>query len=63
MIFRVLKGPFSEPFYQCVTYGFYTEEWQEQFYTVFSLLTMFVIPLFVLIATYVCIFLTIASKS
>jgi hypothetical protein len=30
-----------KPFYQCVTYGFYTEEWQEQVYTIFSLLTMY----------------------
>ena len=39
-IFEVLQGPFQEPFYQCVTYGFYTQEWQEQFYSIFSLLTM-----------------------
>nr|CAH0110801.1 unnamed protein product [Daphnia galeata] len=62
LIFSVLKGPFRELFYQCVTYGFYTEEWQEQLYTVFSLLTMFVIPLMVLIGCYVCIFCTIAKK-
>lgn len=41
VIFSVLMGPFREPFYQCVTYGFYTEEsWQEKLYTIFSLLTM-----------------------
>ncbi|XP_045028301.1 gonadotropin-releasing hormone receptor isoform X2 [Daphnia magna] len=62
LIFRVLKGPFRELFYQCVTYGFYTEEWQEQLYTVFSLLTMFVIPLVILVVCYVCIFCTIAKK-
>ncbi|XP_046647007.1 gonadotropin-releasing hormone receptor-like [Daphnia pulicaria] len=62
LIFRVLRGPFRELFYQCVTYGFYTEEWQEQLYTVFSLLTMFVIPLIVLIGCYVCIFCTIAIE-
>ena len=57
-----MEGPFREPFYQCVTYEFYTERWQEQFYTIFSLLTMFVIPLVTLIASYVCILCTIASK-
>ncbi|XP_035215068.1 gonadotropin-releasing hormone II receptor-like [Stegodyphus dumicola] len=61
-IFRVVKGPFIEEFYQCVTYGFYTEEWQEQLYTMASLVLMFLLPLFILTFTYVCTFYTIAKK-
>ncbi|GIY53942.1 uncharacterized protein CEXT_815691 [Caerostris extrusa] len=60
VIFRVAKGPFVEEFYQCVTYGFYTAPWQEQLYTSFSLLFMFLIPLCILIATYTTTFATIA---
>ncbi|GIY00645.1 uncharacterized protein CDAR_83191 [Caerostris darwini] len=62
VIFRVAKGPFVEEFYQCVTYGFYTAPWQEQLYTSFSLLFMFLIPLCILIATYTTTFATIASE-
>ncbi len=51
-IFSVHKGPFVEEFYQCVTYGSYTAQWQEQLYSILSLLLMFVIPLVVLIVTY-----------
>nr|CAD7444844.1 unnamed protein product [Timema bartmani] len=60
MIFRVATGPFYEEFQQCVTYGFYTEPWQEQLYTTFSLVCMFVMPLIILVSTYVCTVITIA---
>lgn len=56
------KGPFYEEFYQCVTFGFYTEPWQEQLYTTFSLVCMFILPLLILISTYVSTIITI-SKS
>ena len=56
------KGPFYEEFYQCVTFGFYTEPWQEQLYTTFSLVCMFVLPLLVLISTYVSTVITISSE-
>ena len=46
------KGPFVEDFYQCVTYGSYTAQWQEQLYSALSLMLMFVIPLVILIVTY-----------
>ncbi|XP_063233153.1 putative gonadotropin-releasing hormone II receptor isoform X2 [Bacillus rossius redtenbacheri] len=62
VIFRVMKGPFYEDFEQCVTYGFYTEPWQEYVYAAFSLLFMFVLPLLVLLATYVCTVATIARS-
>jgi hypothetical protein len=58
----VEKGPFYEEFYQCVTFGFYTEPWQEQLYTTFSLVCMFVLPLLVLISTYVSTVITISSE-
>jgi gonadotropin-releasing hormone receptor len=58
----VEKGPFYEEFYQCVTFGFYTEPWQEQLYATFSLVCMFVLPLLILISTYVSTVITIASE-
>ncbi|OQR71997.1 corazonin receptor-like [Tropilaelaps mercedesae] len=51
-IFRVLRGPFVEEFYQCVTYGFYSARWQEQLYTGVSFVTMFCVPLCFLVAIY-----------
>ncbi|CAH1408103.1 unnamed protein product [Nezara viridula] len=62
VIFHEGKGPFFEDFYQCVTYGFYTEPWQEQLYTTFSFVCMFMLPLFILITSYVSTIVTI-SKS
>nr|ARV86500.1 corazonin receptor [Pyrrhocoris apterus] len=62
IIFHEGKGPFYEEFYQCVTYGFYTEPWQEQLYTTFSFVCMFMLPLLILIASYVSTIVTI-SKS
>lgn len=62
LIFRVAKGPFFEDFYQCVTHGFYSAPWQEQLYTTFTLIFMFIIPLVILTGTYLSTFRTIASK-
>ncbi|KAG6456789.1 gonadotropin-releasing hormone receptor [Manduca sexta] len=62
VVFRVAKGPFVEEFYQCVTHGFYTERWQEQAYTTLSLVFMFVLPLVILISTYVSTVRTIARS-
>ncbi|XP_068082100.1 gonadotropin-releasing hormone receptor [Anabrus simplex] len=62
VIFHVSKGPFYEEFYQCVTYGFYTEPWQEQLYTTFSLVCMFILPLVILISTYVSTIVTISRS-
>lgn len=62
VIFHVEKGPFYEDFYQCVTFGFYTEPWQEQLYTTFSLVCMFILPLLILISTYVSTIITISSE-
>ncbi|XP_055942066.1 gonadotropin-releasing hormone receptor-like [Argiope bruennichi] len=61
-IFSVMKGPFVEEFYQCVTYAFYTAQWQEQLYTTLTLIFMFLLPLLILITTYTATFVTIASK-
>lgn len=61
-IFDVVQGPFVEEFHQCVTYGFYTAFWQEQLYTTVTLMCMFVVPLTVLVGTYVATFRTIAAS-
>jgi len=31
-LFSVVRGPFREEFYQCVTHGQYTSIWQERLY-------------------------------
>ncbi|XP_012222605.1 gonadotropin-releasing hormone receptor [Linepithema humile] len=61
-IFHVAQGPFIEVFTQCVTHGFYTEAWQEQLYASFSLFFMFLLPLAILIITYVSTVITISQS-
>ncbi|XP_011254902.3 LOW QUALITY PROTEIN: gonadotropin-releasing hormone receptor [Camponotus floridanus] len=61
-IFHVAQGPFIEEFPQCVTHGFYTEPWQEQLYASFSLFFMFLLPLVILITTYVSTVITISRS-
>ncbi|XP_015175953.1 PREDICTED: gonadotropin-releasing hormone receptor [Polistes dominula] len=53
VIFHVARGPFVEEFIQCVTHGFYTEPWQEKLYVMLSIFFMFLLPLTILITTYV----------
>ncbi|XP_047494958.1 uncharacterized protein LOC125043048 [Penaeus chinensis] len=62
VVFHVSKGPFLEEFLQCVTYGFYTAVWQEQLYTTFSLVCMFILPLFILTMTYASTFITLQKS-
>ncbi|KAK0180897.1 hypothetical protein PV327_003230 [Microctonus hyperodae] len=62
IIFRVARGPFTEEFMQCVTYGFYTEAWQEQLYTTLTLIFMFILPLIALVVTYVSTVITISHN-
>ncbi|RVE47961.1 hypothetical protein evm_007369 [Chilo suppressalis] len=62
VIFGVAQGPFVEEFHQCVTHGFYTERWQEQAYTTLSLIFMFILPLIILVSTYVSTVRTIAKS-
>ncbi|XP_026325963.1 gonadotropin-releasing hormone receptor [Hyposmocoma kahamanoa] len=62
IVFSVVRGPFVEEFEQCVTHGFYTERWQEQAYTTLSLVFMFVLPLLILVSTYVSTVRTIAKS-
>ncbi|XP_050563772.1 gonadotropin-releasing hormone receptor [Spodoptera frugiperda] len=62
VVFRVAQGPFIEEFHQCVTHGFYTERWQEQAYTTLSLIFMFILPLVILVSTYVSTVRTIAKS-
>ncbi|KAK7081837.1 G-protein coupled receptor activity protein, partial [Halocaridina rubra] len=59
VVFHVLKGPFTEEFYQCVTYGTYSAHWQEHLYMSFGLTCMFILPLVILTATYVSTFITL----
>ncbi|XP_024890439.1 gonadotropin-releasing hormone receptor [Temnothorax curvispinosus] len=61
-VFHVAQGPFVEVFTQCVTHGVYTEPWQEQLYASFSLFFMFLLPLAILITTYVSTVVTISRS-
>ncbi|EDV96106.1 gonadotropin-releasing hormone receptor [Drosophila grimshawi] len=61
-IFHVARGPFVEEFYQCVTHGFYTADWQEQMYATFTLVFTFLLPLCILFGTYMSTFRTISSS-
>ncbi len=62
VVFHVKQGPFLEDFFQCVTYGFYTAEWQEHLYTVFTLICGFLLPLFILVTTYILTVVTLHRK-
>ena len=62
IVFKVRKGPFQEEFYQCVTHGFYQTKWQEFLYGAFSLITVFILPLLLLLATYAATFITLYSE-
>ena len=62
-VFSVKRGPWEEEFYQCVTHGTYTAEWQEQLYSSLSALLMFILPLLIMVTAYMLIFCTIARKS
>lgn len=56
------RGPFIEDFYQCVTHGFYTAKWQEQFYTTFTMIFTFLLPLSILFITCISTFAAISSE-
>lgn len=62
LVFHVVRGPFVEEFYQCVTYGLYSPAWLEKLYAVFSLVCMFVLPLLILLLTYISTFITLHSE-
>ncbi|XP_059613161.1 gonadotropin-releasing hormone receptor [Phlebotomus argentipes] len=61
-IFSVQRGPFVEDFHQCVTHGAYDAFWQEQLYTTLTLVLMFVIPLVILVGTYLASFREISQN-
>ena len=62
-IFNVQRAPFRDDFYQCVTFGAYTADWQEQVYSTLSVLLMYLLPLLAMVTAYLLIFTTIARKS
>uniref|UniRef100_A0A1B0GQ44 G-protein coupled receptors family 1 profile domain-containing protein n=1 Tax=Phlebotomus papatasi TaxID=29031 RepID=A0A1B0GQ44_PHLPP len=62
-VFSVKKGPFTEEFHQCVTYDAYESgSWQEKVYSLTTLIIMFIIPLGILVATYLASFREIAQN-
>ncbi|XP_011634909.1 gonadotropin-releasing hormone receptor isoform X1 [Pogonomyrmex barbatus] len=62
VVFHVVQGPFVEVFMQCVTFGTYTEPWQEQLYAGLSVVFMFLLPLAILVTTYVSTVTTISRS-
>ncbi|XP_055342265.1 gonadotropin-releasing hormone receptor-like [Paramacrobiotus metropolitanus] len=67
IIFSVQKAPFTlsdiEDFYQCVTHGAYSAEWQEPAYVVFTFTIMFAVPLLLIIPNYILICVRITQES
>ncbi|CAH1797152.1 unnamed protein product [Owenia fusiformis] len=62
-IFRVRRGPWEDDFYQCVTFGAYSAQWQEHLYSGLTVMLLFVMPLATVITTYTLIFYTIARQA
>ncbi|XP_055355179.1 putative gonadotropin-releasing hormone II receptor [Paramacrobiotus metropolitanus] len=66
LIFRVLRSPGrteDERFDQCVTYGAYTESWQEPAYIFFTFSVMFILPFLIIIASYILIVSALRQQS
>ncbi|KAJ1529713.1 hypothetical protein ONE63_006467 [Megalurothrips usitatus] len=59
-MFSVKEGPFYEPYFQCVTYDVSTES--ERVYNIINFITLFVIPLLGLIASYLSIYCTLSRS-
>ncbi|XP_055351718.1 gonadotropin-releasing hormone receptor-like isoform X2 [Paramacrobiotus metropolitanus] len=55
IIFKVQQAPTEIVFYQCVTFGSYTETWQEPLYTSFTLCVNFLFPFVIIITCYTLI--------
>ncbi|XP_043474123.1 gonadotropin-releasing hormone II receptor-like [Leptopilina heterotoma] len=62
-IFHVATHPEYPNFTQCVTFGFFKSESQENIYNIFCLLAMYFVPLIVICWVYMKIFCEINSKS
>ncbi|OWA52473.1 putative Gonadotropin-releasing hormone receptor [Hypsibius exemplaris] len=63
IIFHVERAPICADFFQCVTFGTYTEPWQEILYTMSTLLIMFLIPVLIIIACFLIIFTKITQET
>jgi gonadotropin-releasing hormone receptor len=59
----VERAPICADFFQCVTFGAYTEAWQEVAYTMSTLCIMFLIPLIIIISCYITIFIKISPEA
>ncbi|XP_055345632.1 gonadotropin-releasing hormone II receptor-like [Paramacrobiotus metropolitanus] len=63
LIFRVERAPICVDFYQCVTYGSYSEPWQEVAYTLATLLIMFVFPLIINVICCITISVLVSNEA
>ena len=63
VIFHVEKHPDHPWFEQCVTFNFFPTKAHELAYNLFNIVTMYGIPLFVILAAYTRILMRISSKA
>ncbi|OQV11864.1 putative Gonadotropin-releasing hormone II receptor [Hypsibius exemplaris] len=63
VVFGVQQAPTATPFYQCVTHGYYEEDWQETAYILATFTVMGAAPLFVIITCYTAIFLKLQVET
>ncbi|XP_078589986.1 gonadotropin-releasing hormone receptor-like [Branchiostoma floridae x Branchiostoma japonicum] len=59
VIFHVEVHQYVPSFHQCVTYNFYSAEWQEDLYNMLVFVVMYPAPMVIMVACYVCIFVSL----
>ncbi|XP_076352820.1 adipokinetic hormone/corazonin-related peptide receptor variant I-like [Tachypleus tridentatus] len=63
IIFRVQRHPEYPDFKQCVSFGFFSELWQDRAYNIFCLLALYLVPLAIIIFCYSRILWAISRRS
>ncbi|XP_013778260.1 gonadotropin-releasing hormone II receptor-like, partial [Limulus polyphemus] len=63
IIFRVQRHPDYPDFKQCVSFGFFSELWQDRAYNIFCLLALYLVPLAIIIFCYSRILWVISRRS
>lgn len=63
VVFHTVSHPNYEWFEQCVTFNFFPTPRHEQAYNVFNVLTIFIIPLIIILVSYGVVLWTVTIKS
>ncbi|XP_078677220.1 gonadotropin-releasing hormone receptor-like [Branchiostoma floridae x Branchiostoma belcheri] len=59
VIFHVETHKHAPWFQQCVTYNFYSADWQDRLYNMLVFVVMYPAPMVIMVACYVCIFVSL----